>query len=380
MADDSDLEKTEPASDRRLEKAREEGQVVRSRELVTFLMLLAGVGSLWLCAGMLYKGLSGVIRQGLGFDPRIGFDTQAMLAGAGAEAARGLLTIVPVFGVLAVVAIGASVGLGGLIITGKPLQPKLSKLDPVKGLAKIFSANTLVELLKAMVKAVLVGTVATLVIRDNLDDMLGLMHLAPSAALASSLELVALCCAIIIASLVVIAVLDAPWQIYEHLKKLRMSREDVKQEHKESDGDPHVKARIRQQQRQMARGRMMAAVPGANVIVTNPTHYAVALRYDESGEGAPRVVAKGTGLIAAKIRELASENHIPLLEAPPLARALYHYVELDHEIPASLYTAVAEVLAWVFQLRAWREGEGAAPTPPTGLQVPDELDPLASTA
>ncbi len=380
MADDSDLEKTEPASDRRLEKAREEGQTARSRELVTFMMLLAGVGSLWLAGGMLYSGLRGVVVQGLGFDHRIGFDTQAMLAGAGSGAIQGLLTMAPIFGVLVIVAIGSSVALGGLIIAGKPLQPNLSKLSVLKGLARIFSANTAVELLKAIIKALLVGGVATLALRSNLDEMLGLMHLAPSAALASSLRLVVTCCAIIIASLVVIAAFDAPWQIYEHLKKLRMSREDVKQEHKESDGDPHVKARIRQQQRQMARGRMMASVPDADVVVTNPTHYAVALRYEEGGSGAPKVVAKGTGLIAAKIRELARENKVPLLEAPPLARALYHYVDLDHEIPATLYTAVAEVLAWVFQLRSWQELGGIEPTRPAKLQVPDELDPQASIA
>ena len=380
MADDSDVEKTEPASDRRLEKAREEGQTPRSRELVTFMMLLAGVGTLWLGSGALYSGLHGVVVNGLQFDPRIGFDTQAMLAGAGSGAFMGLLALAPLFIVLTVVAIGASVALGGLVISGKPLQPNLGKLNPIKVFARIFSVNTLVELGKAVTKAVLIGLVATLTLRHNLDDMLSLMHLAPHAALASSLKLVVTCCAIIIASLVIIAALDAPWQIYEHLKKLRMSREDVKQEHKESDGDPHVKARIRQQQRQMSRGRMMSAVPDADVVVTNPTHYAVALRYEEGGSGAPKVVAKGTGLIAARIRELATENRVPLLEAPPLARALYHYVELDQEIPSSLYTAVAEVLAWVFQLRAWRDGNGVEPNQPTSLPVPAELDPHAPLA
>jgi len=159
-----------------------------------------------------------------------------------------------------------------------------------------------------------------------------------------------------------------------------MSKEDVRQEHKESEGDPHTKARIRQQQRQAARRRMMSEVPKADVVVTNPTHYAVALKYEEDKNGAPRVLAKGTGLVAAKIRELAAEHRIPTLEAPPLARALYQHVELGHEIPAELYTAVAEVLAWVFQLRSWRSGWGAEPTAPKSLPVPAALDPQAKTA
>ncbi len=212
------------------------------------------------------------------------------------------------------------------------------------------------------------------------DDMLGLMHVAPSAALTKALSLVAMCCAFIVASLLVIVLLDVPWQIWSHLKKLRMSKEDVRQEHKESEGDPHTKARIRQQQRQAARRRMMSEVPKADVVVTNPTHYAVALKYEEDKNGAPRVLAKGTGLIAAKIRELAAEHRIPTLEAPPLARALHQHVELGQEIPAELYTAVAEVLAWVFQLRSWRSGWGAEPTAPTSLAVPAALDPQAKTA
>ncbi|HCN70224.1 MAG TPA: flagellar biosynthetic protein FlhB, partial [Pusillimonas sp.] len=185
---------------------------------------------------------------------------------------------------------------------------------------------------------------------------------------------------LIVAALLLIVFIDVPWQLFSHHKKLRMSRQDVKQEHKENDGDPHVKARIRQQQRAMARRRMMAEVPKADVIVTNPTHYAVALKYEAGGSGAPCVVAKGSGLIAARIRELAQEHGVPQLSAPPLARALHEHVELGQEIPADLYKAVAEVLAWVFQLRSWNEGLGAEPQHPSDLPVPDALDPLANGA
>ncbi|MCW0209282.1 Flagellar biosynthetic protein FlhB [Achromobacter veterisilvae] len=380
MAEESDLEKTEAASPRRLEKAREEGQIARSRELGTFMMLAAGVGAVWVGGSSLYRSLSGVLRNSLGFDQRIVADPGVMVERAVDGFGQILLTLLPIFGLLAVVAILSSVLLGGIVISGKPLQFNFSKLSPLSGLKRMFSSQTVVELIKALAKAALVGGVAVWVIWSYHDDMLGLMHVAPSAALIKALTLVAMCCAFIVASLLIIVMLDVPWQIWSHLKKLRMSKEDVRQEHKESEGDPHVKARIRQQQRQAARRRMMSEVPRADVVVTNPTHYAVALKYDEDKHGAPRVLAKGTGLIAAKIRELAAEHRIPTLEAPPLARALHQHVELGQEIPAELYTAVAEVLAWVFQLRSWRSGWGAEPVAPTRLAVPAELDPQANTA
>ncbi|EHK67392.1 flagellar biosynthesis protein FlhB [Achromobacter arsenitoxydans] len=380
MSEESDLEKTEAASPRRLEKAREEGQIARSRELGTFMMLAVGVAAIWAGGGSLYQGLSGVLRSGLAFDQRVAIDPGVMVEQAVSGFGHALMVLLPIFGLLAVVAVFSSVVLGGLVISGKPLQPNFSKLSPLAGLKRMFSAQTVVELIKALAKAALVGGVAVWVIWRYHDDMLSLMHVAPSAALTKALTLVAMCCAFIVASLLIIVMLDVPWQIWSHLKKLRMSKEDVRQEHKESEGDPHVKARIRQQQRQAARRRMMSEVPKADVVVTNPTHYAVALKYDESKGGAPVVLAKGTGLIAAKIRELAAENRIPTLEAPPLARALHQHVELGQEIPAELYTAVAEVLAWVFQLRSWRSGWGVEPTMPTKLNVPAELDPQAKTA
>lgn len=380
MSEESDLEKSEAASPRRLEKAREEGQIARSRELGTFMMLAVGVAAIWAGGGSLYQGLSGVLRNGLAFDQRVALDPGVMVEQAVTGFGHALLVLLPIFGLLAVVAVLSSVVLGGLVISTKPLQPNFSKLSPLAGIKRMFSSQTVVELIKALAKAMLVGGVAVWVIWRYHDDMMGLMHVAPSAALIKALGLVAMCCAYIVASLLVIVLLDVPWQIWSHLKKLRMSKEDVRQEHKESEGDPHVKARIRQQQRQAARRRMMSEVPKADVVVTNPTHYAVALKYDESKGGAPRVLAKGTGLIAAKIRELAAENKIPTLEAPPLARALHQHVELGQEIPGELYTAVAEVLAWVFQLRSWRSGWGHEPTAPTKLNVPAELDPQAKTA
>lgn len=375
MAEDSDLEKTEPASPRRLEKAREEGQVVRSRELNTFMLLGAGVATLWWGGAYMYQGLNGILRAGMWFDVRVGQDTNVMLSVAGGSALQALLVLAPLFVVLFVVAILASVLLGGFMFSTKALEPKFERLNPLKGVKRMFSAQTLVELVKTLAKAGVIGTVAVLVIMNYRDQMLSLMEATPSEALTAGMELVALCCTLIVSGLILIVLIDAPWQIYSHHKKMRMSMQDVKQEHKESDGDPHVKARIRQQQRAMARRRMMSEVPNADVIVTNPTHYAVALVYKDGQGGAPKVVAKGSGLVAAKVREIAAEHQVPVLSAPPLARALFHHVELGQEIPADLYSAVAEVLAWVFQLRNWNMGMGTEPQMPTSLIVPPGLDP-----
>lgn len=375
MSEESDLEKTEQATPQRLEKAREEGQVARSRELNTFLLLATGVAMLWLLGGSMFRSLTGVLYSGLWFDPRAAHDTQVMLGIAANSAFQALLTLLPIFGVLVVVAILASVSLGGLLFSTKALEFKGERLSPLKGIKRMASAQTLVELLKTLAKAAAVGIVAAWVISAYRDQMIALMYANPTEALTGGMRLVALCCAMIVAALLIIVLIDAPWQVYSHHKKMRMSQHDVKQEHKESEGDPHVKGHIRQQQRSMARRRMMSNVPEADVIVTNPTHYAVALRYQDGHGSAPRVVAKGAGQVAGRIRALAQEHHVPLLEAPPLARALYHHVELEHEIPAELYSAVAEVLAWVYQLRSWTSGTGDQPTPPEQLTVPHNLDP-----
>jgi flagellar biosynthetic protein FlhB len=379
MAEESDLEKTEAASPRRLEKAREEGQVPRSRELSTFLVLATGVATLWGGGAYIYGTLDGIMRHALGFDPNVSRDTAAMLTGAAESGWHGLLALLPVLCLLAVAGIFASLALGGLVWSGKPLEFNLGKLNPIKGFGRMFSWQTVVELVKAVCKALVVGGVAAAAIWRYHDQMVGTMHASPGEGLTAMLNIIAICCAMTVGALLLIALMDVPWQIFSHAKKLRMSKEDIRQEYKESEGDPMLKARIRQMQRQMARRRMMAEVPKADVVVTNPTHFAVALRYSEGDMAAPRVVAKGMGEIAARIRELAQENRVPMLEAPPLARALYRHVELGQEIPAALYTAVAEVLAWVFQLRAWRPGL-AQPPAPTNLPVPAGLDPHAAAS
>ncbi|MEJ7687146.1 MAG: flagellar biosynthesis protein FlhB [Variovorax sp.] len=380
MAEESDLEKTEPASERRLEKAREDGNVARSRELVTFVLLSTAVAGLWITAESIGMTLRGALALGLHFERSAAFDPSYMLAQTGLMAMQALIAIAPLLGMMALAAIAAPLMLGGWLFSAKAIGPKFEKLDPIAGIGRMFSAQALSELVKALAKSLLIGGVAWLVIMDNMDEVNALMAQSERAALPRMIELVAYNCALITAALLLVALIDVPYQLWSHHRKLRMSREDVRQEHKESEGDPHLKAQIRRQQQQMARRRMMAEVPKADIVVTNPTHFAVALKYDDNDMRAPRVVAKGTDLVAERIRELAREHNVAILEAPPLTRALYKHTRLGDEIPAGLYTAVAEVLAWVYQLKRFKSDGGDAPRTPSDLPIPEELEYAVSEA
>lgn len=372
MAEESsDQEKTEEATPRRLDKAREDGQVARSRELTTFMLLLGGVIGLWSMGAMLYDQLGLVMEQAFLFERRQALETTPMLVNALDLGERTLLAMLPLFLLLVVVALVAPALLGGWLISAKSLKPQLSKLNPAKGLKRIFGVQALVELAKAIAKSLLVGGVAVAFLWANSGRYMGLMNQPIRQALADAMALAALASGLMVLTLLVVILIDVPYQLWSHAKKLRMSKEEVKREHKESEGDPQVKARIRQQQQAMARGRMMSKVPEADVIITNPTHYAVALSYEETGTAAPRVVAKGADQVAARIRELGEAARVPRLEAAPLARALYHHVDLDAEIPVDLYTAVAEVMAWAFRLRRAGEEGGEVPLAPEDLPVPE---------
>ncbi len=254
-------------------------------------------------------------------------------------------------------------------------MPKFDRINPIKGLGRIFSVNSLIELVKAILKTVVIGSVAALVIWHNKESVMALLTVPVHVGISHTGDFLVMSFLLTIGAMILIVVIDVPYKIWEHAKQLRMTKEEIRKESKDSEGDPFVKARIRGLQREAARRRMMSEIPKADVIVTNPTHYAVALRYKSETMRAPTVVAKGVHLLAARIRELAEEHRIPILEAPPLARALYHHAELESEIPEKLYTAVAEVLAYVFQLRRYNEYGGAAPKPPVDVPVPAELDP-----
>jgi len=380
MAEDSDLEKTEPASSRRIEQAREKGQIARSRELSTFTVLMAAGGGLMMMGPQLMDSLVGLMRGGLVLGRAEAFDPLLMLARLHQQSLSMLIVFLPYILLIVVAALFAPLVLGGWLFSFQALQPDFGRLDPIKGISRLFSVNSLVELAKALAKSAVIGGVAYWVIMHHKEAIFSLVGEPINQSIAHLGSLLGAAFLSITGSIILIVAVDVPFQLWQHASKLKMTKEEVRQENKEMEGSPEVKAQIRRMQREMARRRMMAEVPKADVIVTNPTHYAVALRYQDKSMGAPVVIAKGTALLAARIRELGEEHHVPILEAPPLARALYSHAELGEEIPSALYTAVAEVLAYVYQLRSYEAGRGTAPQPPKNLPVPPDLDPEGEPA
>jgi flagellar biosynthetic protein FlhB len=377
MADENDFERTEAASLRRLEQAREEGHVARSQELTTFAMLMAGGGSLWLLGGQLFEQLRVLTRHGLQLDGVAASDAAQMTSRLHDLAFDGLLAMAPLLAVLLVVALAAPQLLSGWLFSWDALRVDLQRLDPIAGFARILSWRGVAELVKALVKSALITVVAAAVMWHYREPLQQLVLLPAAAAIAQVARVAGISFLIIAGALAVVAAADVPFQLWRHGDDLKMSRQELRQEAKESEGDPQIKAAIRNQQRTMARRRMMSEVPKASVIVTNPTHYAVALSYEDHTMRAPRVVAKGADLVAARIRELGEEHHVPVLESPALARAIYRHTEIGEEIPETLYTAVAEILAYVFQLRRHREFGDATPLPLRPIAVPAGLDPQA---
>jgi flagellar biosynthetic protein FlhB len=375
MAEESDQEKTEAPSPQRLEKAREDGQVVQSRELATFVVLMSGGAGLWMMASGLGQSMSHIVRDGLQFNPGIARDSSHVMAQLSNQFFEAALALAPFLGLIVIATLASPLLLRGWLFSTKAFVPDFKRLNPLSGIKRMFSSHGLVELVKAVGKVGLLGGVAAWLIWSNLDSVFSLSLESPTLAIQHMGDLIGRVFLLISGTMIFIVVLDLPYQLWSHYNKLKMTKEQLRQESRESEGDPHLKARIRSQQREVARRRMMSEIPTADVVVTNPTHFAVALKYSEGKMRAPRVVAKGADAVAARIREMAAEHNVPLLEAPPLARALFRHTELGDEIPATLYAAVAEVLAYVFQLRHFRQVGGAYPSAPTELPVPPELDP-----
>ena len=374
MAEESDLERTEPASQKRLDDAREKGQVARSPELTSVAVLAAALSGLWFYGEEATYGFARLTAQGLTLDSSVVRDSGAMISRLSSFTTEALLLAAPLLGLTVIAALAAPMAVSGWSFSVSALAPKFDRVSPVQGLSRMFSMRGLAELGKAMLKALLIGAISCLVLWHAKDSMLALAGQPFETALGIMGRLVMVSVFSIAAVMVVIAGVDVPLQLWQHAKGLRMTKEEVKREQKESEGDPHMKAAIRQLQRAAARKRMMADVPQADVVVTNPTHYAVALRYADN-MAAPIVVAKGADLVAARIRGIAESNNVPILEAAPLARALFKHTEIGEPIHEQLYTAVAEVLAYVFQLRS----HGAGSVTPLGeVAVPAELDPLAA--
>lgn len=373
MAENAGQDKTEEPTERKLQKAREDGQLVRSRELQTTILLLAGAGGLWLGSGGLWRCWVDVGRASFGFEAALLGDPETMVRHLSAAFGHVLWVLVPILSVSMLAAIAGTPAVGGINFAPKALLPKGSRIDPMAGFGRMFSMRSLMELAKSLSKFALVAGVSIAVLINAAPDLLRLDRAAPGVAALSAAHIVITGFAVLSAAMVVIAMIDVPFQIRQHREQLRMTRQEVKDELKQTEGSPEVRGRLRRLQQQAANARMMQAVPEADVVITNPEHYAVALRYRANLDQAPVVVAKGVDLMAQRIRDLAEANDVPLLRAPPLARAIYHHTDVGHTIPVGLYRAVAEVLAWVQSLRRYRRVGGDAPVPPSHYDIPEEL-------
>ncbi len=375
MAEESDLEKTEEASAKRLEKAREEGDIPRSRELSACAVLFACGLALMTLSAPISSAMQAGLKQGLQFDAALAHEPALLIVHMSKVIEALLWAFAPIAFIIMAVSIGAPVLVGGWVMTPKSFMPKFSKLNPLTGLSNLFSKNAAVELIKSIGKTLIVGSVAYAVVLKDLHPMLALSSFPIESGIAQVADLMMQGFLSIVAALVMIAVIDVPYQLYQYAEKHKMTKQELKDESKESDGNPEIKAKIRQQQREMAKRRMMSEVPKADVIITNPTHYAVAIQYKEEGMRAPVVIAKGVDAVAQKIKEIAAEHKVMTLESPKLARALYAHTDLEKEIPQALYSAVAEILAYVFQLRQFKQHGGVQPQKPSNVPVPDDLDP-----
>jgi flagellar biosynthesis protein FlhB len=351
MAEVERDERTEEPSQRRLQEARDRGQVPRSRELTNFASLIGGSAVLLALGPSLAADLARQMRQSLSIDPAILADSWSVVTALGVTSGAAVKILLPLLASLVVLVVVASIALGGWNVSIRALKPDFSRLSPGAGLKRILSAQGAGELGKAILKLLVVGGIALGVVKATMGEVLGLGSLPTGVAIGRSAHLLAWTLVTLSAGLAVIALVDVPMQLTQWKRSLRMSRHELREEAKESDGRPEVKGRIRQLQQQSARRRMMQDVPKADVVIVNPTHFAVALKYDAKKMRAPRVLAKGADLIAQNIRRIAIENRVPIFESPKLARALYRSTDIHSEIPADLYVAVAQVLSYIFQVR-----------------------------
>ncbi len=375
MADQDAQDRNLPASPKKIERSRAEGQLPRSRDLPHFAMMAVGGAVLAVGGPRIVERLREMLVSGLHFDAsllaRPGFMGERI-----AEMTLAFAAVMgPIAALLMLAAIASNIASGGWNWTMKPLAPKFTHLNPLPGIKRLFSGQGLGTALKAVLLALVLGAIGVMVLKNRLSAYVSIMSVPLPSALAYAGEQLMGGLVLLGVALAVFAAIDVPLQRQLWLRRMRMSREEVKQEMKEMEGNLEVKARIRAKMREMAKRRMLAAVPQADLVVMNPTHYAVALKYEEGKMAAPKVVAKGADLLAMKIRDLAKDSKVPVLQQPVLARALYAHAKVDHEIPAALFSAVAQVLAYVYQLRAALASRHVARPDMPRPHVPPELDP-----
>ncbi len=372
MAEDNSQEKTEEPTPKRLEKAREDGQIPRSKELSTSLILIAGALSLWMFSGVLLNAIQSIFTFNFAMERFQIFDTKQMVIHLSASALRAIIAVSPIMVLLILAAIFGPLALGGWMFSGKSLLPKLDRISPIAGFKRMFSIKSLVELLKGWAKIfVIVG--CTLALFFTFKDTVFFLNQEPHRqAIFHAAQLVMIGALALALSTLLVSIIDVPFQIYEFTKKMKMSLQEVKDEQKDTEGKPEVKQRIRRLQYEMSQRRMMSDVPDADVIITNPTHYAVALKYHSDDMQAPILLAKGTDEVALKIREIGKHKSIPIVESPTLARSVYTFTKIGKEIPEGLYVAIAQVLAYVYQLDQYFKGQGERPKQPV-FPVPPDL-------
>ncbi|KAI2694492.1 flagellar biosynthesis protein FlhB [Pseudomonas sp. TNT3] len=371
---ESGQDKTEDPTEKKKKDAREKGEIARSKELNTLAIMLAGSGALLIFGGALAQDLMELMRMNFSLSREVVLDQGAMGAYLMHSGLIALLAIQPVMITLLLAALIGPISLGGWLFSAGTMAPKFSRMNPGAGLKRMFSSKAVIELLKALAKFFIILFVALAVLSADIDDLLRIAHEPLDMAIIHSLQVVGWSSLWMACGLIIIAAVDVPFQLWESAKKLKMTKQEIRDEHKDQEGRPEVKQRIRQLQRDMSQRRMMAAIPDADVVITNPTHYAVALKYDPDKGGAPMLVAKGSDFLALKMREIAVANNVLLLESPALARSIYYSTELEQEIPGGLYLAVAQVLAYVYQIRQYRAGKGKRPDPlKDDLPIPPDL-------
>lgn len=371
----SSEDKTLPATAQRLKKARSEGNIPRSKDLSNLSILGGGAAVLMLLMPRGFEAMRSGLAQQLKFNHASLERPEAVIETLIGVASNGLLTYLPLGIFVIALAVAVTFASGSWAVSTKPITPDLSHLSPLKGIGRMFSKQQLFETAKLSVLTVIVGAVGWHFLSSHLAPFASLLMIPLEGALGQLGQWMTMGVATLMAVVVLVALVDFPMQKFLYAERMKMGKQEVKQEHKQSEGDPQMKGRRRQRQRELAQRMSITAVPRADLVVMNPTHYAVALQYDDATMNAPRVIAKGSDLIAMKIRDVAKANAIPVLQAPMLARALYAHAEIDGEIPSALYTAVAQVLAYVYQLKAAMRGKGAMPRYAPSPEVPKELDP-----
>lgn len=373
MAEKGAGEREEAATPKKLKEAKGKGQVARSKELTTSMLLMAAAAALYSYAATFASAIGSVAQKAFTPDRKYLFSEKHMLSALGDLFTEVGVAFLPFFLVLFIIGLFSSILLGGLTFSFKTIAPKANRMSIGKGFKRMLGLHALIELIKALAKISVVFVVGYFVMKSAFPSLIELSLGEVRSSILSAMQIVAFSFFLLSMSLLVIALIDVPYQIWNHAKELKMSKQEVKDEFKETEGKPEVKGKIRQKQREISQQRMMESVPQADVVVTNPEHYSVALKYDVMKSGAPIVVAKGVDIIAVQIKKVALANDVQILRLPPLARAIYHTTEINHEVPQGLYLSVAQVLAFVFQLRSFNQGKGDRPDKLGEIEIPEDF-------